>query len=160
MDDSTVPVTMVPHTVIQEPLCLARRNMQWSKASRVSTITSSLDLLTASQVFMTPTLSSLIVWRLSAVEILLPPIMDLISSVLARWKPRNFPSSDVTGFCSPRPNFLTGSSLKFPMMDGRYLDFTEKRQGKKVSRRSFPTPANAYPTFFVTRCKNIHSYWT
>ena len=42
--------------------------------------------------------------------------MELVNSVLASCKPRNFSLAGVTKFCRLRPDLLTGIVLTFPMM--------------------------------------------
>ena len=87
------------------------------------------------------------------------PLTDSISLLLASSKLGYFLLAGFTRSCSPRPDFLVRIVLKVPTMDGRDLFFPKKRWGKKVYWRSFFTPANACPMFFVTHYKNIHSFW-
>ena len=81
-------------------------------------------------------------------------LTTLISSMLTHCKLRNLSSDDITGFCRTRLAFLTDSVLKVLTMGGRYFDFLKKRQGKKVSWRSFSTPKSVYRIFCHTLQKD------
>ena len=150
MAEITVPVTVVRHTVIQEPVYLIQRNRRRSKASKLFTDTSSLASLTSYRGFLPSLLSYLTAQRRSSVGNFLSPFTALINSAPARCKLRNFSLANVAGFLRPMPDFLTSIILKVPMVDGRYLDFWKKRQGKNITQRSFSTPANPHPVIFVT----------
>ena len=77
----------------------------------------------------------------------LSPVMALINSMLARCKLQIFSSADVTRFCRPRSIFLTRTVRNLFAMGGKDYNLLKKRGGKKVSRRSFSTPVEAYPVF-------------
>ena len=76
------------------------------------------------------------------------PITVLINSMLARCKLWNILLDNVTKFCRPKPDFLTGIALKVTTMSWRDFDFPNKRYGNPLRRRSIYTSANTYPVFF------------
>ena len=145
--------------VSQEHAFLARRMRHRSNPSRYLTRPLSLASWASSWICCLSRLSSLCVIMWTEVENNLSPVTASISLLLAHRKLRYLLLADVTGSCRPRPYFLNGIVLKVPTMGGRDFDFPKKIQGKKVSKRIFSTPANDYPVFFVTHCRNIHSDW-
>ena len=159
MADSTVLVTVVPHMFRHESVCLAHTNRKHSKAYRFLKNPSSLVSLESYQVFLPSLISYLTAWRCLSVENSLYPSTYLINSVITYCKLSKFTLDEVTGFCSPRPDFLNFIALIVSTMVGRDFDFPKKRRGKKFFQRSFSTPANVYPVFFVTCYKNKHSDW-
>ena len=89
----------------------------------------------------------------------LSPVTAPISSLLTRKKLIYLFLADVTGSYRLRPDLLTSILLKVTAMGEWDFFVTEKRQRKKVYWRSFSTPANEYPMYFIKCCKNIHSNW-
>ena len=79
--------------------------------------------------------------------------------MLARLKLGQFSFAEVAVFRRPRPDLLTDILLRGPTMGERVFDFLKKDRGKKVTQRILPTPVNAPPIVFVSRCININSDW-
>ena len=138
MAGSTVPVTVVPGTIIQEPICLARRNIRRSRGGRSLKISSRLEFLTSSQGGFPSILSYLDAWRWWLVENSLSPVTTLINSILSHCKLWYFSSADVTVFCRPMPDFFAGIQLKVSMMGEIYFYFLNNRQDKSFPKEASP----------------------
>ena len=86
-----------------------------------------------------------------AVEKLLVPVTKLTNSMLASFELSIFLCADVTGFCRPRPDFLTGIIRKVPMLGGGGgMSFQIRRKARRVwrevstlLRRQIPYPLSS-----------------
>ena len=137
---STVPVTIVPRTLNEAPMCLARRNRRFLKAPWFLKITESFTSFETSWSFLPSHLTPLTAWMWSAVENYYLPVTAPIILQIARSELLYFSFADVTGLCRTIPDFFTDNVLRVPTIGGRVFDFPKKRLGKKVSCRKIPAP--------------------
>ena len=108
------------------------RRMRWhSVALRSSTSPLSLALLASSRIFFR---HAFLPWETEGdrrFEKKLTTVTDPISLLVARSRLSYFSLANVTGYCSPRPGFLTYIVLKVPNMGGIYFDFSEEQTRRK-----------------------------
>ena len=135
----TYAESVVPRMLSQEPVILSHRIKRLSVTLRSRNKPLSFFSYAASRSFFPSRLSSSSVCRWSALENAPPPITARTSSALPLWDLNYFSCSDVTGFRSTSPDFLTSILLRDPTMGERVFVFLKKRQGKKVSQIIFST---------------------
>ena len=137
-------------TIVQEPMCLAHRKISFSKSPWSLTINLNFASFMSYQSFFSSHLFSLTAQRWSVTEKPIFPVTAPIRSYIARSKLVYLSASDVTGFYRPILYLFTVNILIVPTTGGRVFNFPKKRQGKNVSCRTFSTPTNSCPVFFVT----------
>ena len=92
-------------------------------------------------------------------EISLSSLTDPISSQLVNIELRYLYLADVTGYCRPRPDFLTGIIINLHTMGRSDFGFPKKKMRQKGFPEKLLHSRKHVYFFFVMRRKNIHSDW-
>ena len=149
MADSTVPVTVVPHAVIQETMFFRAEQNYAFDIRKLPQGFCQLNIVGLITQFPPSLQSYLTDLTWSAVEKLLFHVTTLTNSTLARCELSFFSYADTIGFSRPRSHFLTGIVLKVPAMGGRVSYFLIKGEARRFHgevspfwRRQIPYPSS------------------
>ena len=143
--DSTVPETVVPHTLSQAPVFLARRIWGLSVPLRLLTKPLSLVFYAASRSLFMSCISSLRVRMWSALDNATPPVTAQTSSALSHWNLKYLSCVDVNVFRSPRPHFLTSIVLRAPTRGRGFSCFRRKDKSNRFLESFYPLPRTRLP---------------